>query len=322
MTDFTVVIPTYNGEHRLPGILQCLRSQVCPPDFSWEIIVVDNNSADRTAQLIAKYQTSEESQFPCPLRYAFEPRQGAGFARQLGIEEAHSEFIGFLDDDNLPDEDWVTAAYLFAQSHPQAGAIASRIWGDFAVPPAPELKPLLPFLALTNRGDQPLRYDPRKPLLPPSAGLVVRRSAWQGNVPSHLVLNGRTPGSMVTGEDLEVLAHLQRSGWEIWYNPAMKLRHTIAAARLQAEYLLPFFNGIGLSRYATRMAGLPTWQRGYMTIAYAINDLRKIVLHQWNYRGKVRSNLVAACQWELLKSSFISPLYLWQQGYLKRFSQE
>jgi len=317
MVDFTIAIPTYNGEQRLPDVLECLRSQIVPEPLSWEVIVIDNNSCDRTAQIVAKYQATIQSDFPCPLRYAFEPRQGVAFARELALREAHSALVGFLDDDNLPDEDWVAAAYAFAQSHPQAGAIASRIRGEFEVPPSPEIKPLLPFFALTDRGSQPLRYDPRKPLLPPAAGLVVRRSAWWACVPSQLILPGRVSGDMLAGEDLEVLAYLQRSGWEIWYNPAMRARHKIPARRLEADYLIPFFRGIGLSRYVTRTAGMSSWERSGATIAYIVNDLRKMLLHWWKYGRKGRSNLLSTCQWELLKSSLISPFCLWRNGYLK-----
>lgn len=128
---FTVAIPTYNGESRLPEVLDRLRSQLHIEIFSWEIIVVDNNSTDRTAEVVQTYQASW--QCPYPLRYYFEAQQGAAFARARAIKEAQGALIGFLDDDNLPAPNWVSAAYSFGQEHPSVGAYGSQIHGIFEV---------------------------------------------------------------------------------------------------------------------------------------------------------------------------------------------
>ncbi|HEY9302257.1 MAG TPA: glycosyltransferase, partial [Phormidium sp.] len=133
MPDFTVAIPTYNGEHRLPEVLEKLRecggyvarSQLSSENFSWEILVVDNNSTDNTKKVVEDYQKTWLQNYP--LRYCQEKQQGAGFARQRAIKEAKSDLIGFLDDDNLPAENWVFAAYDFSQKHPKVGAFGSQI---------------------------------------------------------------------------------------------------------------------------------------------------------------------------------------------------
>lgn len=310
--EFTVAIPTYNGEQRLPDVLERLRSQVGAA-FAWEILVVDNNSDDGTARLVQQYQAD----FPHPIRYCFEPRQGAAFARRCAVQAAQSDLIGFLDDDNLPASDWVAAARRFAQSHPQAGAYGSQIHGEFEAELPPNFDRLLPFLAITERGAEPLRYEPGRKLLPPSAGLVVRRQAWLACVPPHTVLGGRTAGSMLTGEDLEVLSHIQRSPWEIWYNPEMELTHKIPRQRLERSYLLAFFRGIGHSRFVTRMLSVQPPLRPLMWLAYTLNDLRKIVKHALRHRLRLRTDLVAACEMQLFVSSLLSPLYLWRNGYLR-----
>ena len=202
MVDFTVVIPTYNGEHRLPLVLEKLRSQFNTEDFTWEICVVDNNSTDQTSQAVHQCQADS----PIPIRYIVETRQGAGFARQRAMYETHSPLVGFLDDDNIPDGYWVAAAYQFAQEHPSAGAYASRIDGDFEGEIPPNFDRLLPFFALTQRGSAPRLYDPKQKILPPSAGLVLRKQAWLDPVPDHLILGGRANGNMLTGEDIEMLS--------------------------------------------------------------------------------------------------------------------
>ncbi|MGK7891338.1 MAG: hormogonium polysaccharide biosynthesis glycosyltransferase HpsE [Leptolyngbyaceae cyanobacterium] len=313
MADFTVAIPTYNGAQRLPLVLERLRSQLNTESFSWEILVVDNNSTDTTAQTVQEHQYNGS----VPLRYCLEQQQGAGFARKRAMQESQSPLVGFLDDDNIPDVTWVAAAYKFGQQHPKAGAYASQISGDFEAELPPEFERLVPFFAITQRGDRPRLYQPSQKILPPSAGLVLRRQAWTETVPDHLILGGRKDGNMLTGEDLEMLSHIQRSPWEIWYNPAMHVVHKISKTRLQPEYLLPFFRGIGLSRHVTRMLSVKNWQQPLMFFAYLINDLRKIIRHQLKYGRQIKTKLVLACEFELLTHSLVSPFYLWSHGYLR-----
>ena len=321
VVDLTVAIPTYNWERRLPEVLE--RLQISCKDvmlrslhsehFSWEVIVVDNNSTDDTAKVVQAYQVNWPKQYP--LKYCFEPNQGAAFARHRAFQEARGTLVGFLDDDNIPAPDWVLAAYRFAQEHPAAGAYGSQIHGVFEVSPPENFERLAPFLAITERGSTPLRYEPKKKVLPPSAGLVVRKQAWLESVPSQLILSGRTPSSMVTSEDLEMLSYIQAKGWEIWYNPAMQIDHKIPHWRLEREYLIPFFRGIGLSRHVTRMLSVKSWQRPIATLAYMTNDLRKIAVHLLKHGTRVQSDLIAACEMQLFISSLVSPFYLWQHGY-------
>lgn len=314
MTAFSVAICTFNGGSRLPAVLERLRSQVNTEQIDWEIIVVDNNSTDNTAKVVQSYQ--ENWNLPYPLKYCFETRQGAAFARQLAIRECQSPLIGFLDDDNLPEADWVAQAYAFGQANPNAGAYGSKIRALYETAPPENFQTLAPFLAIIDRGDAPLQYLRWKKLLPPSAGLVVRKQAWLESVPDQCVLTGRANGSMLTSEDLEVLSYIQQRDWEIWYNPTMCIEHQIPSWRLEKGYLLALMRGIGLSRHVTRMLSVESWQRPLAFLAYFVNDLRKIACHLLKYRRRVTTDLIAACQLELFLSSLISPFYLWKHGRL------
>ncbi|MEH2232129.1 MAG: hormogonium polysaccharide biosynthesis glycosyltransferase HpsE [Nostoc sp.] len=314
--DFTVAIPTYNGESRLPELLERLQNQVHTENLSWEIIVVDNNSTDNTAKVVQSYQ--KDWRCPYPLKYCFEAKQGAAYARKRAVAEAKGRLIGFLDDDNYPVSNWVVAAYAFGEKYSKAGAYGSQIHPDWEVEPPENFKRIAPFLAITERGNLPLLYEASKKLLPPSAGLVVRKQAWLESVPDKSILTGRVQGNMLTSEDLEMLSYIQKSGWEVWYNPEMEISHKIPNLRLQKDYLIPFFRGIGLSRCVTRMVNIKQIYRPFALLSYMINDLRKITLHLLKYRTNLKDDLVAACEMELFLSSFISPFYLWKNGYFKK----
>lgn len=314
--DLSVVICTYNGEHRLPKVLDCLLAQIGTDYLAWEVIVVDNNSTDGTAQVVEAYR----QQWPqdIPLRYAFEQRQGAGYARQYAVTLARSPLIGFLDDDNHPALIWVVAAHRFGRAHPQAGAFGSRIRGNFETTPPPNFERIGSLLALTERGADPLVYVPHQKVLPPAAGLVVRRQAWRESVPEQLTLADAI-GSRAAGEDLEVVLHMQRHGWEIWYNPAMRMQHEIPASRFERDYLLKLFQGIGLSRHRTRMLSFTAWLRPLITPVYMANDLRKILRHLIKYRGQVVSDTVTACEMTMYLYSLVSPFYMTQRLWRQRW---
>ncbi|MBD2167455.1 glycosyltransferase family 2 protein [Calothrix membranacea FACHB-236] len=312
--NLTIAIPTYNGASRLPELLELLKNQVGTENISWEIIVVDNNSTDNTAEVVQTYQQNWHCAYP--LRYCFEKKQGAAYARKRAVLEARGSLIGFIDDDNYPLLNWVAEAYTFSKKYPKVGAYGSQIHPDWEVEPPNNFRRIAPFLAITERGDIPLLYESTKKLLPPSAGLVIRRQAWLDSIPNQPILTGRVAGNMLTSEDLEMLSYIQKAGWEIWYNPKMEIYHKIPILRLQKDYLIPFFQGIGLSRYVTRMINIKPCYRPMFLIAYMLNDLRKIILHLLRYGTYLKFDIVAACEMQLFLSSLISPLYLWRNGYL------
>lgn len=308
MIDFTVVIPTYNGAERLPRLLGKLRSQTNANHFSWAIIVVDNNSTDSTKDVIHHAQVHWPHGCPS-LHYVFENKQGAAFARSKAMEVADSEWVSFLDDDVIPAEDWIAQAYAFAQQHPKAGAYGGQIHGDFEIEPPANFARIQSFLAIRERGPNPHRYDPNNLVLPPSAAWVVRKQAWQDNVPLRPKLSGRTRGSMVQGDDYEPLLHMHRTNWEIWYNPDMHAFHQIPKARLDRGYLRALSRGCGLCICQLRMINSQVWQRPFLFTKLLLSNLRRVVFHWLKYRHLIPTDLVAACEMEFFVGSFVSPFY-------------
>ncbi|MGJ3253843.1 MAG: hormogonium polysaccharide biosynthesis glycosyltransferase HpsE [Elainellaceae cyanobacterium] len=308
MIDFTVAIPTYNGASRLPALLDRVRSQIETDSFHWEVIVVDNNSSDATADVVKHYQ--EHWLDHSSLRYCFEPEQGLAYARQRAIDEAAGDLIGFLDDDNLPARDWVASAYAFAQTHPRAGGYGGQIHGDYETPPPPNFKRIQSFLAIRERGNTAHRYDAETLSLPPGAAMVVRQSVWQACVPSRLKLVGRVNGSSLSGEDYEALLHIYYAGWEIWYCPTMHTYHQIPAQRLGRDYLLSLVKGAGLCVCQLRLMYVPSWKKPLVIAKIMLGSMRRAVRHWLNYRQQFSSDLIAECEMAYFLSCIASPIYL------------
>jgi glycosyltransferase involved in cell wall biosynthesis len=302
--DFTVAICTFNGAKRLPNVLDRLQEQVST-DFLWEIILIDNASTDDTATIIRSYQ--DGWRLSAPLRYCVEPKQGLTYARRCAFEAAKSGIIGFLDDDNWPDSQWVSNAYSFSCKYPKAGAYGSYIYPIFESEPPPGFDRISFYFALRTEEavycyNDRYRYQFRK-LFPPGAGIVIRKSAWLDSVPQEQAIVGVKGASLSTkSEDVELLSYLFYKGYQIWHNPMMKIGHYIPHDRLQVDYLKRFFQGIGYSRYITRMQAYGKFHQLFLIPFYLIIDIVKIVnFYLKNYR-LINSDIVITAEWQLLRS--------------------
>jgi hypothetical protein len=307
----TVAIPTYNGAQRLPKVLEALRHQRHTEDISWDIVVIDNNSSDATEQMVRFYQENWEK--PYFLTYYLEPRQGSAFARKRAIKEAKGCYVAFLDDDNIPAPDWIVSIHKFSQDYPHIGAFSGQIHGDYEVEPPEDFQKIAAFLAIREHGLHPFRFNPDNLNLPPSAGLVVCKQAWNDAVPNHPQLKGRLGQSMMGGEDYEVLLHLHQAGWEIWYNPQMHINHCIPRHRLEREYLLSLARGVGLATCQLRMINARPVDKPVIFARTILGNGRRIVQHQWKYGKQLKHELVPAFELEFYRSSMMSPL-IWMRN--------
>jgi glycosyltransferase involved in cell wall biosynthesis len=306
--DFTVAIPTYNGAERLPQLLDRLRSQINPDSITWEIIIVDNNSADQTAHVITTLQATWVE--PFPLRYVFEPEQGAAFARQRAMREAQSDLVGFLDDDNLPACNWLVAAYTFAQANPKVGAFSGQIHGEFEVEPPECFQQIQQFLAIREHGPTARPFRPELLQLPPAASLVVRRQVWLDHVPPRPALSGKLPGLMVQGDDYEPLLYIYRAGWEIWYTPTLETYHQIPHWRLERSYLLAIAHASGLATCQLRLITAQPQQKPVVIIKTILGNLRRVGLHVLKYRATLKTDLIASFELAFFLGSLWSPFYV------------
>ncbi|MDZ8051998.1 MAG: hormogonium polysaccharide biosynthesis glycosyltransferase HpsE [Aulosira sp. ZfuVER01] len=310
--DITVAIPTYNGAERLPKLLDQLLAQTGVEHLNWEIIVVDNNSCDRTEFVVNHYQTICNN--ICPLRYFLETKQGAAFARIRAVYEARGQLVAFLDDDNLPAPDWLIAAYNFGSKYPQAGAWSGQIHANYEVSPPHNFERIQAFLAIREQGDQPYLFDADNLRLPPGAALVVRKQVWYENVPKIPTLSGKLPGVFVQGDDYEPLLYIHNAGWEIWYNPAMHTYHQIPHWRLEKNYLLSLARGCGLCIFHLRLIKAKNWQKPIIFIKTFFGSFYRIFKHYFKYKSTLKTDIIALFELEFYLGTMISPFY-----YLKCF---
>jgi len=102
----SVIIPVFNGEQFIAQAIQSVLDQTYR---SYEIIVVDDGSTDKTKGILREFK--EE------IRYLYQENRGPSAARNVGIHIAQGEYICFLDADDLWTPDKLEAQFDFLERH-------------------------------------------------------------------------------------------------------------------------------------------------------------------------------------------------------------
>jgi hypothetical protein len=118
--DCSIIVPAFNEEEYLPATLQSLNAGMTQlQDATGEIIVVDNNSEDRTA-FVAESNGA---------RVVHEKIRGIGRARNSGAEQARGQVLFFVDADTCIPASILQEAYQLSR-HGRVGAGGSTLRFD------------------------------------------------------------------------------------------------------------------------------------------------------------------------------------------------
>lgn len=198
-----------------------------------EVIVVDNNSPDHTAEVVA--ECIKQMNKKVRIKYVFEPKQGLSVARNTGIEVSTGAFIAFLDDDAIPAVGWVTSIIEGFNKNTDAAAIGGIIDPDFETArPQWLVKELERPYGIVDLGNQMRQYPSG---LHPFGGNCAIRRAILGNLqfPEWLGRNGGQ--SLLSGEETWLFGQMKKQGKKLYYIPGMRISHFTPAARLNPEWI-------------------------------------------------------------------------------------
>jgi GT2 family glycosyltransferase len=115
--DVAVVIPNYNGERWLPGVLESVRAQTVAPV---ETLVVDDGSTDGSTALIAE-------RFPEVRVVALGGNGGFARAANAGIRAVSAEAVALVNTDVLLAPDWIELAAAALSEAPGAASVATKL---------------------------------------------------------------------------------------------------------------------------------------------------------------------------------------------------
>lgn len=240
----SVIVCCYNSVTRLPDTLRYLAQQKVPLGFSWEVILVDNNSSDSTAQLAehlwSKYQKE------VPMKIVYEQRKGLSFARKKGVEAAKYEIVLFCDDDN-----WLSSSYLYRgfqimDSNEAIGALGGysslATKSEYKVPNW--FKENAAAYAVGKQAVKSGDITSRKYLW--GAGIFLRKSLLVrfSTIGVRHAMTGRTGGALLAGDDSEICAWVIAGGYLLWYSDDLHLRHFMPDHRLQKDYYDQMMKGL------------------------------------------------------------------------------
>lgn len=95
MPKVSVILPAYNGEKFIAAAVDSVLGQTYT---DYEIIVVDDGSKDRTAEILSRYGKK--------IKVVSQQNGGIAKARNIAIENSKGEYLAFLDQDDiwLPDK--------------------------------------------------------------------------------------------------------------------------------------------------------------------------------------------------------------------------
>ena len=112
MIRISVIVPFHNSESYIANCVEALLSQEYRAE-NYEIIMVDNNSTDASAEIVRRYPR---------VKLVSEEKKGAYAARNRGLKDAMGEIIAFTDSDCIPSSDWLKEIEL-AMSGPGVGIV-------------------------------------------------------------------------------------------------------------------------------------------------------------------------------------------------------
>lgn len=105
----SIIIPIYNAEDFLKNCLQSVKKQSYK---NLEIIcVLDSKSDDTSEKIVTNFKRDDKR----VILIKDTTGKGAGYCRNLGIEAATKEYIGFVDADDFVDKDYYERLYDFAK---------------------------------------------------------------------------------------------------------------------------------------------------------------------------------------------------------------
>ena len=88
---FSIIIPTYNRE-KLIGL--AINSVINQTFIDWELIIIDDGSADKTKEVVKPYLKDKR------VKYFFQKNAERSSARNNGILKSQGKYICFLDSDD------------------------------------------------------------------------------------------------------------------------------------------------------------------------------------------------------------------------------
>ena len=124
----SVIIPLYNGQNHLQELIQSLKNQTYD---KIEVIIVDNNSTDDSIKLL---KALKEKIIPLNILLNKKNEGYCGGCNE-GIKHANGEYLLFLSQDRIMNNDWIEKAVVKMNQDEKNGCVIGKVIRDGASSP-------------------------------------------------------------------------------------------------------------------------------------------------------------------------------------------
>ncbi|MCM8789477.1 MAG: glycosyltransferase [Candidatus Omnitrophica bacterium] len=119
----SIIIPVKNFERTIEKTFEYLMNVDYPRD-SWEWVIADGGSTDKTIEIIKNWQ----KKYPFIKLVEVPNCPSPGFARNKALEVARGEFLFFTDADCAPNKEWITEMLKHFQHDPEIAAVGGEVF--------------------------------------------------------------------------------------------------------------------------------------------------------------------------------------------------
>jgi len=226
--------------NRPQQLSHCLQSVLALRYEAFEIVVVDNGSENPFIP---------DLKYPVRTRFFSLPVPGLSYARNFAAQQAEGTIVAYLDDDAIPDPNWLEAAAPnFAD--PNIACVTGRV-----VPIKSDTEWQTKFVKTGWSPDQmtpvlfePLNYNPFTSSPGIGCNLFVRRSVLVDHHFSGVMGAGTAVGG---AEELYFFYQIIRSGFCIYYEPSAVVQHEFPATKDEFQMKI-LRNSIARAAFITR----------------------------------------------------------------------
>ena len=118
------IILSWNSENYLRDCFESILSKCNAEDVAFEVIVIDNGSQDRSAEIIKDYSQAHPGSF---MLIQLTANRGTTFPRNLGLKQAKGEYVCIIDSDTELGEGRLAEILDRLDKHQSIGLIAPRL---------------------------------------------------------------------------------------------------------------------------------------------------------------------------------------------------
>lgn len=283
------------------GTLEALGQVNVPQGMDCELVIVDNASADRTAEVVESTHLPNMS-----VRYLYEAHPGKSHGINLAHRLARGELLLFTDDDARPNVDWISALCA-----PLVSGCADVVTGNVCLAPhleRPWMRPIhRVWLSTLDSTSTRAELEPVPDLIGINMAFCRRVLSDVPELDTEL-----GPGALGLGDDTLFGWRLQAANYRIVYTSRAQVTHYLDESRLRRATF------VDLAQKRGRSAGYLAhhWEHRVISVPRVRLEWRDLLLKYWRIRRSGEcSQQEGMPEWEM---HLLWSIYFYKQYLLER----